>query len=48
MVIERLVYDEVDQQHDASIFTANQVGQDFSRAIANYAQLMGIVAPVVS
>ncbi len=34
MVIERLVYDEVDQQHDASIFTANQVGQDFSRATA--------------
>ena len=32
MVIERLVYDELDQQHDVSIFTANQVGQDFSRA----------------
>jgi type III restriction enzyme len=26
------VYDELDQQHDVSIFTANQVGQDFSRA----------------
>ena len=34
MVIERLVYDELDQQHDVSIFTANQVGQDFSRASA--------------
>ncbi|MBW8454600.1 MAG: DEAD/DEAH box helicase family protein [Pseudomonas sp.] len=34
MVIERLVYDEVDQQHEVSVFTANQVGQDFSRATA--------------
>ncbi|MCW3149285.1 DEAD/DEAH box helicase family protein [Stutzerimonas stutzeri] len=32
MVIERLVYDEMDQQHDVAIFTANQVSQDFSRA----------------
>ncbi|WP_434135918.1 DEAD/DEAH box helicase family protein [Pseudomonas luteola] len=34
MVIERLVYDEVEQQYDSSVFTAHQVGQDFSRATA--------------
>jgi type III restriction enzyme len=32
MVIERLSYDEVDDRYDTDIFTANQVGQDFSRA----------------
>lgn len=32
MVIQQLLYDEVDQRHDAAIFTVNQVGQDFSRA----------------
>lgn len=32
MVIERLVYDEVDERYDVDIFTANQTGQDFSRA----------------
>ncbi|MEE4207690.1 MAG: DEAD/DEAH box helicase family protein [Parvularcula sp.] len=34
MVIERLAYDEVDEQYDVDIFTANQTGQDFSRATA--------------
>ena len=34
MVIERLAYDEVDECYDADIFTANQTGQDFSRATA--------------
>lgn len=34
MVIERLTYDEVDERHDVDIFTANQIGQDFSRATA--------------
>jgi type III restriction enzyme len=34
MVIERLAYDEVDERHDVDIFTANQTGQDFSRATA--------------
>lgn len=32
MVIERLAYDEVDDRHEADIFTASQTGQDFSRA----------------
>lgn len=32
MVIQQLLYDEVDQCYDAAIFTVNQVGQDFSRA----------------
>jgi type III restriction enzyme len=34
MVIERLAYDEVDERYAADIFTANQTGQDFSRATA--------------
>ena len=34
MVIERLAYDEVEERYDADIFTANQAGQDFSRATA--------------
>ena len=32
MVIERLAYNEVDDRYDTDIFTANQTGQDFSRA----------------
>ncbi len=32
MVIERLAYNEVDDHYDTDIFTANQTGQDFSRA----------------
>ncbi|WP_280553453.1 DEAD/DEAH box helicase family protein [Halomonas sp. 25-S5] len=32
MVIERLAYDEVDERYDVDVFTANQAGQDFSRA----------------
>ncbi|MCY4303587.1 MAG: DEAD/DEAH box helicase family protein [Aestuariivita sp.] len=32
MVIERLAYDKVDERYDVDIFTANQIGQDFSRA----------------
>ncbi len=32
MIIERLTYDQVDERYDASIFTANQAKQDFSRA----------------
>lgn len=32
MVIKRLAYDEVDERYDVDIFTANQTGQDFSRA----------------
>jgi len=32
MVIERLAYDEVNERYDVDIFTANQTGQDFSRA----------------
>lgn len=32
MVIERLVYDGVDERYDVDIFTASQAGQDFSRA----------------
>jgi len=34
MVIERLAYDEVGERYDVDIFTANQTGQDFSRATA--------------
>lgn len=34
MVIERLAYDEVEEHYDVDIFTANQTGQDFSRATA--------------
>ena len=34
MVIERLTYNAIDEQYDADIFTANQTGQDFSRATA--------------
>ena len=34
MVIERLAYDEVEERYDVDIFTANQTGQDFSRASA--------------
>lgn len=34
VIIERLAYDEVDERYDADIFTANQTGQDFSRATA--------------
>ena len=34
MVIERLAYDEVGERYDVDIFTANQSGQDFSRATA--------------
>lgn len=32
VVIERLIYDQIDERYDVSIFTANQTGQDFSRA----------------
>ena len=32
MVIERLVYNEVDERYDSDIFIANQNGQDFTRA----------------
>ena len=32
MVVEHLTYDETDQEYDVDIFTASQVGQDFSRA----------------
>jgi type III restriction enzyme len=32
MVIEHLVYDAVDDRYGVDIFTANQAGQDFSRA----------------
>ena len=34
MVIERLAYDEVEERYAVDIFTANQTGQDFSRATA--------------
>ncbi|AMX03911.1 type III restriction-modification system endonuclease [Microbulbifer thermotolerans] len=34
MIIERLAYDEIDERYDVDIFTANQTGQDFSRASA--------------
>lgn len=33
MIVERLTYDELDDRYDVDIFTANQTGQDFSRAI---------------
>ncbi|MEX2375573.1 MAG: DEAD/DEAH box helicase family protein [Dehalococcoidia bacterium] len=32
MIIERLTYDEVDDRYEVDIFTANQGGQDFSKA----------------
>ena len=32
MVIERLTYDAINERYDIDIFTANQTGQDFSRA----------------
>ena len=32
MVIEGLVYNEIDERYSINIFTANQTGQDFSRA----------------
>jgi type III restriction enzyme len=32
VIIERLTYDAVDDRHDASIFTAAQTGNDFTRA----------------
>ena len=32
VVIERLVYDEINERYDVDIFTAAQTGQDFSRA----------------
>ncbi len=32
MVIECLAYDEINERYDVDIFTANQTGQDFSRA----------------
>ena len=32
MVVECLVYNEIDECYDIDIFTANQTGQDFSRA----------------
>ena len=32
MVIERLAYNKLDKRYDVDIFTANQTGQDFSRA----------------
>ncbi|MYB34729.1 MAG: restriction endonuclease subunit R, partial [Gammaproteobacteria bacterium] len=32
IVIERLTYDEIDGQYGVEIFTAGQIGQDFSRA----------------
>jgi type III restriction enzyme len=34
MVIERLVYDGLADRHNVDIFTANQTGQDFSKASA--------------
>jgi type III restriction enzyme len=34
MVIERLAYDGLSEQYDVDIFTANQTGQDFSKASA--------------
>ena len=34
MIIERLSYDEVTDRYGVDIFTANQTGQDFSRASA--------------
>jgi type III restriction enzyme len=34
MVIERLAYDSLSERYDVDIFTANQTGQDFSKASA--------------
>ena len=34
MVIERLTYDSLSERYDVDIFTANQTGQDFSKASA--------------
>ena len=34
MVIERLAYDGLTEHYDVDIFTANQTGQDFSKATA--------------
>ena len=34
MVIERLAYDGLEERYDVDIFTANQTGQDFSKASA--------------
>jgi type III restriction enzyme len=34
MVIERLTYDGLAERYDVDIFTANQTGQDFSKASA--------------
>jgi type III restriction enzyme len=34
MVIERLAYDGLAERYDVDIFTANQTGQDFSKASA--------------
>ena len=34
MIIERLAYDGLSERYDVDIFTANQTGQDFSRASA--------------
>lgn len=34
MVIERLAYDGLTERYDVDIFTANQTGQDFSKASA--------------
>ena len=34
MVIEHLTYNKIDERYDSDIFTANQTGQDFSRATA--------------
>ena len=34
IIIERLCYDEIADRYDIDIFTANQTGQDFSRASA--------------
>src|SRR3546814_9827469 len=31
-LIEQLVYDPIDERYDADIFTAAEIGQDFSRA----------------
>ena len=34
MIVERLAYDVLEEQYEAEIFTAAQIGQDFSRATA--------------
>ena len=34
MIIERLAYDGLSERYDVDIFTANQTGQDFSKASA--------------